>query len=163
MIPTAHLVEQFKYTTEKMIEIAESVDREHWASQPGGVRNHPAWTLPHCAMGNGMLLGFLGKDGLCPEAWGENTGNGSMPSMDRTEYPPDADVVDVLRKQAAEITVEAIEAADLGAEMPHEGMREFWPTVGHAVAYMLVHHLADHKGQLLAWRRALKASLEHEK
>ncbi|MEM6315714.1 MAG: DinB family protein [Planctomycetota bacterium] len=162
MIPTAHLVEQFQQTTEKLIEIAESVDREHWASQPGGVRNHAAWTLAHCAVGNGMLLDMLGKEKLHPEGWTDTTGGGSTPTMDRTQYASDAELITVLRTQATEITTQAIDATDMDAPMPHDFLRDFWPTVGHCVAYMLVHHLTDHKGQLLAWRRALISSLEHE-
>lgn len=140
-------------TLEKLLD---GVPDERWAEQPGGIRNHPAWTVPHLCMGIEFGLAMLGKDGFCPEDWGPLTGGGSTPHTDRAAYPHASAAIEHYRKGHDLLTMAVKDASPeaLAAENPIEPARAFFPTVGHGILYVTTMHDAHHQAQLIAWKRA---------
>jgi hypothetical protein len=125
------------------------------AEQPAGIRNHPAWTLTHLCAANDMALSLMGEPTHGPKEWGEIAKPGSMPQADRAIYPPLATLMQTLEVQHKAFDA-AVRAAppEKFAEPTPEWLRNFAPTIGHVVAYMLTVHEHNHLGQLQAWKRA---------
>jgi uncharacterized damage-inducible protein DinB len=125
------------------------------AEQPGGLRNHPAWTLTHMCVANDFCLEAVGRKALCPPGWAKVAAPGTQPVADRAVYPPLTELLDTLRRQHAAVT-EGVRAAPPGHfEQPApEQVRKFAATLGHIVAYMLAAHEQYHLAQVLAWKRA---------
>lgn len=134
----------------------EGLPCERLAEQPPGVVNHPAWTVGHLAVGIDMALELMGEATVCPAGWSEKHAPGNVPSDDRSMYAGKDELMERYNAAHAAL-VAAVGKADeavYAAEMPVEAYREFFPTIGHAVMYMLMSHEPAHVGQVAVWRRA---------
>jgi hypothetical protein len=129
---------------------------ERLAEQPHGVVNHPAWTVGHLAVGIDMVLELLGEPAACPDGWADAHAPGTVPTGDRSAFASKSVLLDAYTDAHRRLSG-AMRRADpsaLGAQMPVEAYRSFFPTVGHAAMYMLASHEPAHMGQLAVWRRA---------
>jgi hypothetical protein len=127
---------------------------EDMASQPGGVTNHPAWTIAHlCVAGDG-LLDLLGQDPIAPAGWSERFTIGTSPTQVRDDYPSKDELVQTFDRQLEAIgaAVGELPPERLAAPNPSEALRDIAPTVRDAIQFMGVSHVAMHLGQIAAWR-----------
>ena len=79
----------------------------------------------------------------------------SQPKADASEYPDKPELLaawNAGHEKIADLLGDADDAA-ITREMPVERWREKFPTIGHVLGYLLIHHEGFHLGQLSAWRR----------
>ncbi len=137
--------------------LVKDLSTEQMAAQPGGVINHPAWSLGHLVVSADHLGQLLGLDSDLPEGWSETFQTGGEPSGDASVYPSKDEILGALKAQHAR-NAEALKNTDasrFAEPHPNEGARKYFPTVGDMVVFMMTSHEMDHLGQLAAWRRAM--------
>ena len=137
--------------------LVKDLSIEQMAAQPGGVINHPAWTLGHLAVSADYLGEILGLQSDVPEGWGELFKTGGEPSGDASIYPTKEEILKVLDQKHAR-NAEAlpnIDASLLTEPHPNERTRLYFPLRGDQIVFLMTSHEMDHLGQIAAWRRAM--------
>ena len=137
--------------------LVKDLSTEQMAAQPGGVINHPAWSLGHLVISADHLGQLLGLDSNLPEDWSEIFQTGGEPSGDASAYPSKEEILGALKGQHTR-NAEAVKNTDpsrFTEPHPNEGARKYFPTVGDMVVFMMTSHEMDHLGQIAAWRRAM--------
>ena len=136
--------------------LVKDVPADQMTDQPGGVINHPAWSLGHLVVSADHLGQMLGLESALPEGWDKTFATGGEPSADASTYPTKDEIIEALKAQHTRNTeaFKGIDPAKLAAEHPDEGTRKYFPTVGDMVIFMMTGHEMDHLGQVAAWRRA---------
>ena len=126
------------------------------AVQPRGVVNHAAWTLTHLCVANDFLLQLLGESMLCPAGWAEVAKPGTIPQPDASMYPSLAESLTTIHQQRKQI-VEAVTRADPETfnQPAPDALRDFAPTLGHIITYLLAVHTHYHLAQIYVWKRAV--------
>ena len=124
--------------------------------QPSGVVNHPAWTLGHLVTSANGLGGLLGLEPEVPEGWDRVFATGGIPSGDAADYPSKAELLEALAAQHERNTGAVLQADPAWFARPHpdERIRNYFPTVGDVVTFLMTSHETSHLGQISAWRRA---------
>ena len=137
--------------------LVNDVSDEQMTEQPGGVINHPAWSLGHLTVSADRLGQLLGLDSDLPEGWSETFKTGGEPSGDGAAYPGKEEILGALKEQHDRNTVAAndFDASRFAEPHPDEGSRKYFPTIGDMVVFMMTSHEMDHLGQIAAWRRAM--------
>ena len=137
--------------------LVKDVSAEQMAAQPGGVINHPAWSLGHLVATADRLGHLLGLESSLPEGWSETFKSGDEPSSDASAYPSKQEILAALEEQHARNTetVKKLDAARFAEPHPDEGTRPYFPTLGDQIIFMMTSHEMDHLGQIAAWRRAM--------
>ena len=137
--------------------LVKDLSTEQMTAQPGGVINHPTWSLGHLAVVSDYLGKLLGLESILPEGWGETFKTGGEPSGDAAHYPPMDEILEALREQHARnaAAVKTVDASRFAEPNPIEKRRTRFPTVGDQVVFLMTSHEMDHLGQLAAWRRAM--------
>jgi uncharacterized damage-inducible protein DinB len=126
--------------------------------QPGGLVNHPAWTLAHLHLADQLVLLSLGQSTLDIELM-EHFGPGSRPAQEKAAwtrfFSSRDDAVTKVREghTRALAVVRALPAESVNQPTPHEPSRDSFPKIGDLLAYMLWHE-GYHAGQVSQWRRA---------
>jgi hypothetical protein len=150
------LLSIYKMTLKNIGEAVQDVPQSRMAEQPGGLVNHPAWTLAHLSAAAGFLLTLL-DDRSVPSVDAEfkQFGPGSIPSVDAKAFPTKEELLDRLAARHA-LVVAAVEQkhADYFSRPTPESLRAFAPTIGRIAVYLLASHESYHLGQLMQWRRA---------
>lgn len=139
-----------------LAEAVEDVPESRMTEQPGGIVNHPAWTLSHLNAYSGLLLAMLG-DSSVPSAdvEMERYGYGTTPVVDRTAYAAKSELLDTFRDRTSRVAATVAERhADYFPRPAPEKFRPFSPTIGHVAITLLIAHPPHHLGQLRQWRRA---------
>lgn len=139
-----------------LVAAVHDVPEARMTEQPGGIRNHPAWTLSHLNAYAGLLLVLL-DDPSVPTADDEMAryGYGSTPVPDPAAYATKRELFDRFRERNARLGAGVSEKH--GTHFPRpapERFRPHAPTIGHVAITLLVAHPAHHLGQLRQWRRA---------
>ncbi len=137
--------------------LVKDLSAEQMAEQPGGVVNHPAWSLGHLVVSSDHLGKLLGLESDVPDGWSEIFKTGGEPSSDASAYPSKDEILGALKEQHARNT-EALKDTDTSRfEEPHpdEGSRKYFPTVGDMIVFLMTSHEMEHLGQIAAWRRAV--------
>ncbi len=137
--------------------LVKDLSTEQMAAQPGGVINHPAWSLGHLVISADHLGHLLGLESKLPEGWSEIFQTGGEPSGDASVYPSKEEILGALKEQHARNAeaVKNIDASRFAEPHPDEGRRKYFPTRGDQVVFMMTSHEMDHLGQIAAWRRAM--------
>ena len=138
-------------------KLVSDVTTEQMTQQPGGVVNHPAWSLGHLVVSSGHLGQMLGLESSVPDGWDKTFATGGVPSAEGADYPSKEEILDALKAQH-ERNTEALKKADpstFASPHPDEKMRAYFPTVGDMVIFMMTSHEMGHLGQVAAWRRAM--------
>ncbi|MEZ6235652.1 MAG: DinB family protein [Phycisphaerales bacterium] len=147
-----------------IVEAVEDVPESRMTEQPGGIVNHPAWTLSHLNAYAGFLLSMLEDAGgptpdAPPHADAESEmaryGYGTTPVPDPAAYATKRDLLDRFKDRDARLA--AVVAANHAATFPKPAPPAFQPhcpTIGHLAITLLVAHPPHHLGQLRQWRRA---------
>lgn len=155
------IIETLRYERAEVIKIARSIPEQHCAAQAGGLAQSPAWIVCHLYLADNLLSQNLGVVPGDMQKLFEDVGPGSDVSRAgealRTHFGSLAGAI-----EAAEMShralLEAITAASpelLASPHPSEIARQYFPTVGHNLVYM-VWHEGNHGGQLRAWMHAAK-------
>ncbi len=139
-----------------IVETVEDVPEARMVEQPGGVVNHPAWTLSHLNAYAGALLAML-DDASVPtaDAEMERYGYGTTPVPDPGAYATKRELIDRFRERNAGLA--ALVAEKHAACFPRPAPKRFQPyspTIAHIAITLLVAHPPHHLGQLRQWRRA---------
>ncbi len=137
--------------------LVKDLSSEQMAAQPGGVINHPAWSLGHLVVSGDQLGQLLGLESDVPEGWSETFKTGGEPSSDASAYPSKEEILEALGEQHARNTeaVNNLDASRFAEPHPNEGRRKYFPTLGDQIVFMMTSHEMDHLGQIAAWRRAM--------
>lgn len=139
-----------------LLATVEDVSDSRLAEQPGGIVNHPAWTLSHLNAYAGVLLGMLG-DASVPTAEEEmeRFGYGTTPVPDRGAYATKRELLDRFKERNARLAwVVAKVHLDYFPRPAPERYQPHAPTIGHIALTLLIAHPPHHLGQLRQWRRA---------
>ena len=130
---------------------------EQMVEQPGGVVNHPAWSLGHLCVAADHLATTLGRESTLPDGWADTFKTGGVPGGGLADYPSKDELITTLatlHERAVEV-VKATDPAELEKPHPNEGTRKYFPTVADMAIFMMTGHEMDHLGQIAAWRRAM--------
>ena len=154
---TQPVLHSFAYAIDYLVELLADVPPQQMASQPGGIVNHPAWTIGHLAHTCEQLAAVLGVDAWLPADYALRFGTGSVPRADISVYEPKDAALQVLRDAQSRLTVavEMQSVSDLAAPFPDPMYEDVFPSVGHALTQVMVGHTAFHVGQVTIWRRAM--------
>jgi uncharacterized damage-inducible protein DinB len=131
--------------------------------QPGGVVNHPAWTLSHLNHYRPAILALIGNHpvedpGRHPDA--SRYDEGSVPVDDPACYPPYTALLAAYRG-GHERVADALRLMDrryLTLPPRLERWATVFGTTARTLQYLMSVHESHHVGQLMVWRRALLLS-----
>ena len=137
--------------------LVKDLSTEQMTAQPGGVINHPAWSLGHLVVASDNLAQLLGLQSNMPDGWSETFKTGGEPSGDPADYPSKEEILEELKQQHARNTeaVKNFDASRFADPHPDEGRRKYFPPRGDQIVFMMTSHEMDHLGQIAAWRRAM--------
>ena len=137
--------------------LVKDLSTEQMAAQPGGVINHPAWSLGHLVVSADRLGQLLGLPSNLPDGWSETFKTGGEPSGDSSAFPRKEEILGALKEQHTRNAeaVKNIDASRFAEPHPDEGRRKYFPTVGDMIVFLMTSHEMDHLGQIAAWRRAM--------
>lgn len=137
--------------------LVKDLTPEQMVQQPGGVINHPAWSLGHLVNTANSLAQLLGLESEAPEGWDKIFATGGTPSDDQSLFPSKEELLAELKKQHTRNTAafDQVDPAELAKPHPNEKARKYFPTVGDLVVFLMTAHEMDHLGQVAAWRRAM--------
>lgn len=152
----ALLLDVFRDHLSWLEEAVTDIPDDRFAEQPGGVVNHPAWTLSHLNASLGFLLGLLEEtEGVSSDHENKQFGNGSIPVTDRSHYPSKSKLLKTLNQRHERVdSAVRLKHTEYFARPTPENLREFSPTIGRIAVYLLASHESYHLGQLMQWRRA---------
>lgn len=136
----------------------EGMSAQELVQQPGGVKNHPVWTMGHIALTlNGMVQWMGGTSAFDQEKWGKLFGGGSQPVADAKAYPSPQELMQTVQKlyaQASEMYLKAPSEVLRGPN-PRAEIMPMCTTLGSMVVFLMSAHMSEHIGQISAWRRAM--------
>jgi uncharacterized damage-inducible protein DinB len=137
--------------------LVKDIEDADMAVQPFEGANHPAWILGHIVVTTDGVLKLLEKEPTAPPEWQTLFGRGSTVSADRSIYPRKAELLAALEMAFDRAAAAASEANENQIAGPHhvEMLQRGLPTKGDLIALLLTTHVAQHLGQLSAWRRAM--------
>jgi hypothetical protein len=150
------LMAQYASTLPQVSALVQGVDDARLAEQFPGAMNHPAWTLGHLCTAGGFALALLDEPGDAPARDMQVLyGPGSQPKPDRSLYMPRHEALARLTAiHARAAVVVPAKHADYFARPSPESLRQWAPTIGQLVFYLLAAHESYHIGQLAQWRKA---------
>lgn len=122
--------------------------------------NHPAFVVGHLALYLNKCLDLIGRSELAvPYPFDEATFKDGAPCVEQDGRYPSKDALLEYFFKHSETVLKAVGETPierLAMENPMEGrMKEFFPTIGIAVNFLLNNHVMMHLGQLSAWRRVM--------
>lgn len=136
----------------------EDVPEARMAEQPGGIVNHPAWTLSHLNAYAGLLLSMFDDPGMEPataNAEMARFGYGTTPIADIAAYAGKRELLGVFKDRNARLAaVVAEKHAEYFARPAPERFRPHARAIGDIAITLLVAHPPHHLGQLRQWRHA---------
>jgi uncharacterized damage-inducible protein DinB len=137
--------------------LVKEIDDADMTTQPFAGANHPAWILGHIVVTTDGVLKILGEEPTAPAEWEKLFGRGSTPTANRADYPSKAALVAALDMAFERAAAAAAAASEEQVAGPHhvELLKRGLPTKGDLIAMLLTTHVAQHLGQLSAWRRAM--------
>jgi hypothetical protein len=144
-------------TAEKLVG---DIPDDRFVELPHEGSKNPAWILGHLCVASGMgadiLAGNPGGLAGVPDTWAAACMPDTAPQGERGLYGSKDELLDHLRRLHGLLAERftAASAEDLAAVFPIEEYREFFPTNGDAVVYLMAFHEGWHLGQLSEWRRA---------
>ncbi|HYE61944.1 MAG TPA: hypothetical protein VD997_08095 [Phycisphaerales bacterium] len=122
--------------------------------------NHPTFCYGHLAIYPARMLKVAGLDSTaaaCPPEWDNlfKAGSPCLDDKDGTIYPAFSTITAALFKNmdAAFAQLSTLDDKVLLNQMPDERYREFFPTVGIGLNFLLNNHVMMHLGQVSVWRR----------
>ena len=122
--------------------------------------NHPAFVVGHLSLYLNACLDLLGRSDLAmPFPFDEATFKDGAPCVEQDgRYPAKDALLAYFFGHFATVlkAVEETPAERFAMENPMEGrMKEYFPTIGIAINFLLNNHVMMHLGQVSAWRRLM--------
>lgn len=138
-------------------DLVEGLTLEQCVAQPGGLVNHPTWTIGHLAVTSSVMLMELGVQPAFLPEWMERFFPGVPISPLADDYPPFADLMEQYESVHARLSevVPAVTEEMFSAEPRMDPVKRRFSAVGQFVAYAMTAHEGVHLGQLADVRRAL--------
>lgn len=141
--------------------LLEGVAADQYVLQPGGVVNHPAWTLSHLIHYHPAILSLVQGRPVQDPATSPKADlydEGSTPQPDASLYlPGDALVASYMEGHQTILIALQQAAADNFDKPPGlERWAKAFPTAADTLVYLMLLHESQHLGQLMVWRRAMK-------
>jgi hypothetical protein len=147
-------MEKTREMSEKMLAAFESP--EDWCRQVVPGTNHALWFAGHMALTDNYFISRVAPGSEKQfEGWDKFFGMGSKPTNDPDDYPPVAEVLDVMRERRRAL-IELLQGrsdAELAAP-PAAGASDFVPDLA-SIYEVAPWHEAIHLGQVTVVRRAL--------
>jgi len=152
------VLHSFAYCLDYLRDQVADLSPDQMVAQPNGIKNHPAWVIGHLTGSCQLLGGEIGLPPWLPDDWAKRFGTGSVPTADANAYEPKAAALARLTDAQSRITaaVGRLNDSQLDQPLPDEVHRAVLPTVRHALTHVLVGHTANHVGQLILWRKAMR-------
>lgn len=154
------LIPTLERTLDYAHRVLDDIPADRFCLRPHPTMNHPAFCVGHLSLYPHRLASILGRPEAvapAPDGWQELFAAGTPCVDDDGRYPQKDALLETLydRHAAAQRLLEGVSDAQLHQPNPMEGrMRELFPSVGMATAFLTGHHLMLHLGQISAWRRA---------
>ncbi len=150
------ILNSFEFNLREIRFLVADIDSAQIHAQPVLGMNPPCWQLGHIVFSLQAIGGEMGIPPWLDEKWLECFGQGSTLLEDPAGYPPKSQLLAALDAAAQRIRsrLEHMDETVLAGPLPDTRFRDTFPTLGHAVLHILIGHLANHAGQLRAWRRA---------
>ena len=136
--------------------LVSDIEDSQMAQQPGGLVNHPAWTLGHLVVSQDFALQLLEAPSAADPSWVRLFGSGGTPTDDRLNFPAKTELLTALRMEHDKVANAFRENFErrASATNPFAPLVPRFPTIGDLVMHLMTTHEASHLGQLSAWRRA---------
>ena len=147
-------LKQVRDTSEKLLDAFQSP--EDWTYQLAPGTNHALWFAGHMAVSDNFWIGIVAPERANKmEQWETLFGTGSQPTSDPENYPPPAEVLDVMRERRRVLNELLAGRSDKAlAKSTPAGSFEMCPDYG-SVWELAIWHEALHAGQVTMVRRAL--------
>lgn len=144
--------------------LVSDLDAGQMVAQPGGVANHPAWTLGHLTCSLHLLGGEVGLAPDIPDGYGDLFLTGTRPVANVSTYPAKSVLVRALEDAARRLGehLRTLTPEAMGDALPDDRYRRLLPTKGNALVHILVGHFSFHVGQVATWRRAMDLPVRSE-
>jgi len=151
-----HMLHAYDLQLNLATMLVKDIPDDQMCAQPHGLVNHPTWNLGHLVLSEHQTCEWIGLPSTPPDGWAELFNASGTPNADCSAYPGKAELLAELRKihDRLRAALPGIETAVLDATHPDEKTRQYFPTVGTQVAFIMTSHEMDHLGQIAAWRRA---------
>jgi hypothetical protein len=129
---------------------------DHLALEPIAGTKTAGWLVGHLAVTGDFGRRICGLKPMCPREWRALFNPGTFPSLDRSAYPPMAELRETVGIVYRDFFAEAPNATDevLAIPNPYTLASGAFPTAGDFAAYLMTGHLAHHLGQLGSWHAA---------
>ena len=129
---------------------------DHLALEPIAGAKTAGWLVGHLSVTGDFGRRICGLTPMCPKEWRALFNPGTFPSLDRSVYPPMAELRETVAKVYRDFFAEAPNAAAevLAMANPYTPALGAFPTAGDFAAYLMTGHLAHHLGQLGSWHAA---------
>jgi hypothetical protein len=122
--------------------------------------NHPTWVFGHLSLYPNRMMTFCGLEttAVSPAAGWEDLFKAGTQCQDDpkgTIYPAWSEITAAYFKNT-DLLLAAVPALDdkvLLREFPEPKYREFFPTIGTGLTFMMNNHVMMHFGQISTWRR----------
>lgn len=152
----AHGIQTNLYYAEKLLA---DIPADRFAHKPHPTMSHPAYYIGHLSIYPDGILKMIGKPELVAERDGyAELFRGGVECVEQDgRYPEKDDLVDYYFDRYRTIAGILPELSDsiMFETNPNEAMRDFVPTIGTAINFMMNNHHMTHLGQISAWRRAI--------
>lgn len=136
--------------------LVQDLTPEQMTQQPHGLINHPAWNLGHLVSSTHEVCKLTGIDSSLPDGWAGKFNAGAPPDPEPAKNPSKEELLAELRACHERVSQALpLDADTMTKPHPDEGTRQYFPTIGDHVVYMMTAHEMDHLGQVAAWRRAM--------
>ncbi len=148
------LLESVREMSEAMLGAFQTP--EQWTFQVHPTANHALWFAGHMGVSDNFFLTVVAPDKAAElDGYDERFGMGSKPTSDPADYPPPAEVLEVMRerRQALLAALDGLADEDLTKATP-EGTPEMFTDLG-SIFELTIRHEAMHTGQMSIARRAL--------
>jgi len=122
--------------------------------QPASGMNHPAWVLCHLNAYHPVIVSLI-RGEIFDDPKEHPFGMKSKPVADLGVYPSKDELVTAF-EQGHHDVIAALGSAEpsvFGAEVSLPRWKQYLPTTGIALGYLMLLHESTHLGQLSAWRR----------
>ena len=140
--------------------LAGGIDADQFAHLPVAGMNHPAFCYGHLSLYPNRMFGFMGMHEHQIEIpYEEDLFAMGAECVEQDGRYPDRDVILETFFRGYENVCAILPSVDgvvLERELPFEGrLKEMFPYVGSAIAFMSGPHVMAHLGQVSMWRRAM--------
>lgn len=128
----------------------------HLALEPIAGLKTAGWLVGHLSVTGDFGRRICGLTPICPKEWRALFNPGTFPSLDRSIYPPMAELCETVANVYRDFFTSAPEAPEdvIALPNPYTPALTAFPTAGDFAAYLMTGHLAHHMGQLGSWHAA---------